>query len=86
VTSAGMGLFILSRMVEDAPPAHAVLVLMPRLAFYLINIAFWPYGVRRIIRDEPAELHRSLWVFFGIWLLLGCGVLAGLVVLMRRGF
>jgi hypothetical protein len=85
-TSAGMGLFILSKMLEDAPPANAVLVVMPRLAFYVINVAFWPYGVQRIIRDEPAELRRSLWVFLGIWLLLGCGVLAGLYGLIRRGF
>ncbi len=87
ITSVGMGLLLLPRFLNagTAAPRNAELAFLPRLLYYLINIGFWPYLVRQIIRHEPADSRRPLWAFFGSSMVLGM-ILTGLLYVLLRVF
>jgi hypothetical protein len=54
---------------------------LARLLYYVLVVAFWPYGVRTLIVAAPAESRKSLAFRFVLWLLFGTlGVLLLLAV------
>ncbi|MBI3855964.1 MAG: hypothetical protein HY293_09775 [Planctomycetes bacterium] len=72
-TSLGWGIHLARELARLLNESGGVLdwIFIPRLLFYAVAVAFWPYGVRALIVAAPPECRKGLWLTFGAWLALG---------------
>jgi hypothetical protein len=61
ITSLAMGCQIVLWRIRVHEVFADDLYWLPRLLFYLVNVAFWPFGQLAVFRFVPVEAHKTLW-------------------------
>jgi len=79
--SIGMGAFIVSFMAEHGTFRDPLLV--SRMLYYVLAVAFWPYGVRTLLRSAPEDSRKSLTISFILWLVFGAPLVVAVVAVFR---
>jgi hypothetical protein len=86
-TSVGLGWLILDEVLKHLRWNRSLdlsdAALIPRLLFYLIALAFWPYGLRVMFRGVPSDSRKSTWVSLASSTFIGA-IVTGLIYLSTR--
>jgi hypothetical protein len=83
-TSIGWGILLYPEVIAGFPfTSRSSWILLPRMGFYLLAVAFWPYGAKALIGSAPAESRKSLWRSFTCSLGAGAAIMAGLYLFNR---
>jgi hypothetical protein len=83
-TSLGWGVLLTSDILRNFAALHGQwMILAPRLFFYLIAIAFLPYGARVMIRSASSDMRRSRMIGLAEGMTLGI-ILMGVLYFYGR--
>jgi len=79
-TSIGVGILIARSLAENWSLFSASV--LARMLYYVIALAFWPYGIRALFLAAPADAWRSWMWNFIIWLFGGIPLVLLLLVVL----